>query len=68
MHILQLPSWYSTSDKPWRGMFVRDQALALQAAGVQSGIAFVERRSLSQFNGLNLAVSHFHRHEHQEVA
>jgi glycosyltransferase involved in cell wall biosynthesis len=59
MHILHLPSWYSTSDKPWRGMFVRDQALALHAAGVESGIAFVERRSFSQFNGLNLAVSHF---------
>jgi glycosyltransferase involved in cell wall biosynthesis len=59
MHILHLPSWYSTSDKPWRGMFVRDQALALSAAGVQVGVAFVERRSLSRFNGLNLAVSHF---------
>jgi len=66
MHILHLPSWYSTSDKPWRGMFVRDQALALDAAGVQVGIAFVERRSLSCFNGLNLTVSHFQtvaRHE-----
>jgi glycosyltransferase involved in cell wall biosynthesis len=59
MHILHLPSWYSTSDKPWRGMFVRDQALALSAAGVQVGVAFVERRSLSRFNGLNLTASHF---------
>ncbi|HXH41282.1 MAG TPA: glycosyltransferase family 4 protein, partial [Thermoanaerobaculia bacterium] len=59
MHILHLPSWYSTSDKPWRGMFVRDQALALSAAGVQVGVAFVERRSLSRFTGLNLTVSHF---------
>lgn len=40
-------------------MFVRDQALALSAAGVQVGVAFVERRSLSCFNGLNLTVSHF---------
>lgn len=59
MHVLHLPSWYSTSDKPWRGMFVRDQALALSAAGVQVGVAFVERRSFSHFNGLNLAVSHY---------
>ena len=59
MHILHLPSWYSTPDKPWRGMFVRDQALALTAAGLKAGVAFVERRSLSRFNGLNLAVSHF---------
>jgi glycosyltransferase involved in cell wall biosynthesis len=40
-------------------MFVRDQALALNAAGVQAGVAFVERRSFSNFNGLNLAVSHY---------
>ena len=40
-------------------MFVRDQALALNAAGVQVGVAFVERRSFSHFNGLNLAVSHY---------
>jgi len=66
MHILHLPSWYSTSDKPWRGMFVRDQALALQAAGVQNGIAFVERRSLSRFNGLNLAVSHWQTEAREE--
>lgn len=59
MHVLHLPSWYSTPDKPWRGMFVRDQALALNAAGVQVGVAFVERRSFSHFNGLNLAVSHY---------
>lgn len=59
MHILHLPSWYSTPDKPWRGTFVRDQALALSAAGLQAGVAFVERRSLSCFNGLNLAVNHF---------
>jgi glycosyltransferase involved in cell wall biosynthesis len=66
MHILHMPSWYSTADKPWRGMFVRDQALALNAAGVQSGIAFVERRSLSHFNGLNLAVSHFQTEAREE--
>lgn len=29
MHILHLPSWYCTPDKPWRGTFVRDQVLAL---------------------------------------
>jgi glycosyltransferase involved in cell wall biosynthesis len=59
MHVLHLPSWYSTSEKPWRGSFVRDQALALSAAGVQVGVAFVERRSLSRFNRLSLAVNHF---------
>ncbi len=66
MHILHMPSWYSTSDKPWRGMFVRDQALALHAAGVQNGIAFVERRGLSRFNGLNLAVSHWQTEAREE--
>jgi glycosyltransferase involved in cell wall biosynthesis len=59
MHILFLPSWYATADKPWRGMFVRDQALALTRAGVKVGIAFVERRSLSRLNPAALLASHF---------
>ena len=59
MHILFLPSWYATADKPWRGMFVRDQALALTRSGLNVGIAFVERRSLSRLNPATLVASHF---------
>jgi glycosyltransferase involved in cell wall biosynthesis len=59
MHVLLLPSWYKTPDKPWRGTYVRDQALALNGAGVQTGIAFVERRSLSKLNLATVMTSHF---------
>jgi len=59
MHVLHLPSWYSAPDKPWRGTFVRDQAMALREAGIDARVAFVERRSFSRFNGLNLVFSHF---------
>jgi glycosyltransferase involved in cell wall biosynthesis len=45
MHVLMLPSWYHTEDKPWRGMFFRDHALSLIRAGIRTGLAFVERKS-----------------------
>lgn len=38
MHILLIPSWYSTTENPVRGAFFRDQALALQKAGHQVGL------------------------------
>jgi glycosyltransferase involved in cell wall biosynthesis len=37
MHILIIPSWYSTPAEPIRGSFFRDQALALQKAGHRVG-------------------------------
>lgn len=59
MHVLVLPSWYATPDKPWRGTFIRNQARALAVAGVQTGVAFVERRPLSRFSPAALVSSHF---------
>ena len=59
MHILLLPSWYSTIDKPWRGTFFSDQARALEQHGLRAGLAFVERRSLSRLNPVTLLSSHF---------
>lgn len=59
MHVLLIPSWYSTTDKPWRGSYVRDQALALQRAGHRVGLTFVERRSLSRLNPFTFGTSHF---------
>ncbi|MGZ4778931.1 MAG: glycosyltransferase, partial [Thermoanaerobaculia bacterium] len=59
MHVLMLPSWYSTIDKPWRGIFVRDQAVALRRAGIRVGVAFVERRSLRGLNPRAVLASHF---------
>jgi glycosyltransferase involved in cell wall biosynthesis len=54
MHILLLPSWYDTVDKPWRGTFFKDQALSLMKHGLRVGIAFVERRSLSRLRPMDL--------------
>jgi L-malate glycosyltransferase len=59
MHVLFLPSWYATDDKPWRGTFVTDQAHAAAQAGAKVGLAFVERRSLSNFSLRELERSHF---------
>jgi glycosyltransferase involved in cell wall biosynthesis len=59
MHVLIIPSWFPTADEPWRGTSVHDQALALTRAGVKVGIAFAERRRLSQLNPASLVASHF---------
>lgn len=59
MHVVLIPSWYDTPDKPWRGTFFRDQALCLLRHGVQVGLVFVERRSLSRLAPAALAGNHF---------
>ena len=51
MHILFIPSWYSTPDNPIRGSFFRDQALALAKAGHQVGILVPPSR-LRTWHGL----------------
>ena len=40
LHVLILPSWYSTSKVPSSGIFFQRQALALSKAGVQVGIIY----------------------------
>jgi glycosyltransferase involved in cell wall biosynthesis len=59
MHVLVLPSWYSTTDLPWSGAFFEDQAVALARAGARVGVAFVERRSLRLLSPAGLGASHF---------
>jgi glycosyltransferase involved in cell wall biosynthesis len=59
MHVLMLPSWYSTTDKPWRGTFIKDQAMALSRAGIEVGVAYVERRGLHRLSVRGLHDSHF---------
>ena len=38
MHVMLLPSWYPDENDPVRGVFVRDQALALRNAGYKVGV------------------------------
>ena len=46
LHVLMLPSFYDSHDRPYNGTFFRDWAYALQRAGVAVGIAYVEGRGL----------------------
>jgi glycosyltransferase involved in cell wall biosynthesis len=59
MHVLFLPSWYSTPEAPWSGTFFESQAGALARAGARVGVAFVEMRSLRSLSGAAVRQSHF---------
>jgi glycosyltransferase involved in cell wall biosynthesis len=59
MHILVLPSWYSTPETPWHGTFFQNQAVGLARAGARVAVAFVEPRSLRALSASNLRASHF---------
>lgn len=59
MHVLMLPSWYSTPDRPTSGGFFRDQAVALAQSGVRVGVAYVEDRSLRTVSVPRIAEAHF---------
>lgn len=51
MHILLIPSWYSTPDNPIRGSFFREQADALHKAGHRVGLLIPPGR-VRTFHGL----------------
>ena len=61
MHVLVLPSWYGTTDKPWLGTFFKSQAVALSRRGVQVGVVFVESRSLRRLTIPKLFETHFQK-------
>ena len=59
LHVLMLPSWYHTPDRPWHGTFFENQALALARAGARVGVAFAEVRSLRTLSPAAIWQSHF---------
>jgi len=59
MHVLVLPSWYPTPERPWSGIFIENQVLALARAGVRVGVVFVEQRSVRTLSAPRLRESHF---------
>jgi glycosyltransferase involved in cell wall biosynthesis len=59
LHVLVLPSWTADAEKPYHGVFFREQAQALRDAGLRVGFACVEQRSLRQFGIGKLRESHF---------
>ena len=54
-----LPSYYETRHRPYNGAFFRDWACALQRAGVQIGIAYVETRGIRELSLRALRETHF---------
>lgn len=48
MHVLLVPSWYSTPDNPVAGSFFREQAVALQRAGHKVGVIAPRVRSVRE--------------------
>ena len=46
MHVLQIPSWYVTPAAPVRGIFFKQQALALADAGHRVGVVYPELRGV----------------------
>lgn len=59
LHVLMLPSFYMTRQKPYDGTFFRDWALALAGAGVKVGVGYVEGRSLRGVSWRGLRETHF---------
>lgn len=59
LHVLLIPSWYPTKDQPQRGIFFKEQAQALQEAGVRVGVVYTELRSLRALRLRSLRDYHF---------
>jgi len=53
MHVLFIPSWYKTPDRPLHGVFFEEQARALMKRGIQVGVFFpeIEMRFISRIKG-----------------
>lgn len=58
MHILIVPSWYTTPRNPIRGSFFHEQALALRRAGHRVGLLVPPSR-LRTLNGLREVACHW---------
>jgi len=59
LHVLILPSWYPTHDCPIRGVFFRQQALALYKTGIKVGIIYPHFRGLRELSFSAFADNHF---------
>jgi glycosyltransferase involved in cell wall biosynthesis len=59
MNVLILPSFYTSTELPVRGIFFKEQALALQRNGQTVSVAYVEPRSLCSFAFHKIRENHF---------
>ena len=61
MHVLVLPSWYPTRERPEQGRYFADQARAVRRAGVRIGVVYPELRSLRDASVRLVQRHHFQR-------
>lgn len=59
LHVLFVPSWYSTDYNPIRGVFFKQQAVALHEAGVKVGVVYPDLRRWHEFSSRALSENHF---------
>lgn len=66
MHILVLPSSYPTKDAPIRGIFFKEQAVALKNSGHDVGVIYSETRRITGINLNTLKEYHFQKSFYRE--
>lgn len=59
LHVLVLPSYYPTRQRPYNGTFFREWACALRCAGVRVGVAYVETRGIRELSISGIRETHF---------
>ncbi|NOZ73212.1 MAG: glycosyltransferase family 4 protein [Chloroflexi bacterium] len=59
LHVLLLPSWYPTDYLPGRGIFFREQAVALRSEGMRVGVIYPDFRSLRTLQRGRILSTHF---------
>ncbi len=59
LHVLFIPSWYPATYNPIRGVFFKQQALALHEAGVKVGVVYPDLRRWHEFSSRALSENHF---------
>lgn len=59
MHVLQIPSWYPTTEAPWNGIYFVEQARLLLEHGVKMGVIYPEQQSLRRASWTALRDKHF---------
>lgn len=59
LHVLFIPSWYPTPYNPIRGVFFKQQAVALQDAGVKVGVVYPDLRRWHEISSRAWRENHF---------
>jgi len=63
MRVLIVPSWYPQDDKPNSGIFFKEQAIALQEAGIEVIVAYPEIHSMTELKQRSFRRGFYHEFE-----